>query len=66
MKVIRLTTLLDFGGQERQYISFAEAGFQLLQNEYIFAAIGHGGNAEQTIRSKGFEVVIFYTISIRF
>lgn len=59
MKIIRLTTLLDFGGQERQYISFAEADFQLLQNEYIFAAIGNGGYAENSIRKKGFEVVIF-------
>ena len=59
MRVIRLTTLLDFGGQERQYISFAEADFQRLQNEYIFAAIGHGGNAEKIIRKRGFEVVIF-------
>lgn len=59
MKVIRLTTLLDFGGQERQYISFSESDFQLLQNEYIFAAIGHGGFAEKSIREKGFEVVIF-------
>jgi glycosyltransferase involved in cell wall biosynthesis len=59
MKIIRLTTLLDFGGQERQYISFAETDFQLFQNEYIFAAIGHGGYAEQMIRKKGFEVVVF-------
>jgi len=59
MKVIRLTTLLDFGGQERQYISFSEADFQLLKNEYIFGAIGYGGHAEQIIRKKGFEVVIF-------
>jgi glycosyltransferase involved in cell wall biosynthesis len=59
MKIIRLTTLLDFGGQERQYISFAEADSESLKNEYIFAAIGHGGFAEQIIREKGFEVIIF-------
>ena len=59
MKVIRLTTSLDFGGQERQYISFTEATPQMLQNEYIFAAIGHGGYAEEVIRKNGFEVVIF-------
>jgi len=59
MKIIRLTTLLDFGGQERQYISFTEIDQQLLQNEYIFAAIGYGGYAERAIREKGFEVVIF-------
>ena len=59
MKIVRLSTLLDFGGQERQYLSFAETDFELLQNEYIFAAIGHGGDAEQRIREKGFEVVVF-------
>lgn len=59
MKVIRLTTSLDYGGQERQYISFTEATPQMLHNEYIFAAIGHGGYAEEVIRKNGFEVVIF-------
>lgn len=59
MKIIRLTTLLDFGGQERKYISFVENEFQSYKHEYIFAAIGHGGYAEQMIRKKGFQVIIF-------
>ena len=59
MTIIRLTTLLDFGGQERKYISFVENGKKALKNDYIFAAIGHGGHAEKFILEKGFEVKIF-------
>lgn len=58
MKIIRLTTLLDFGGQEKQYISFTNQK-EFLQNEYLFAAIGHGGFAEKNMREKGFQVKIF-------
>ncbi|MEN2436114.1 glycosyltransferase family 4 protein [Weeksellaceae bacterium A-14] len=57
MKILRLTTLLDFGGQEKQYISFTDNP-ELLQKEYVFAAIGHGGHAEQVLRKRGFEVHI--------
>lgn len=57
MRILRLTTLLDFGGQEKQYLSFTEKP-ELLKHEYIFAAIGFGGNAEETLRERGFEVHI--------
>lgn len=57
MKILRLTTLLDFGGQEKQYLSFTEQP-ELLQHHYVFAAIGFGGNAEETLRKRGFEVHI--------
>ena len=57
MKILRLTTLLDFGGQEKQYISFTEKA-ELLKNEYVFAAIGYGGNAEKILKERGFEVYI--------
>ena len=57
MKILRLTTLLDFGGQEKQYISFTEKP-ELLQNEYVFVAIGYGGNAERVLKGRGFEVHI--------
>ncbi|UFK97097.1 glycosyltransferase [Kaistella faecalis] len=57
MKVLKITTLLDFGGQEKQYVSFTEKP-ELLKNHYIFAAIGHGGSAEKFIREKGFPVHI--------
>ncbi len=59
MKIIRLTTLLDFGGQERQYISFVEDEMSPTSDQYIFAAIGYGGYAEKYIRERGFEVKIF-------
>lgn len=57
MKILRLTTLLDFGGQEKQFLSFTEKP-NLLQNEYVFAAIGYGGNAEKLLKERGFEVHI--------
>ena len=57
MKVLRLTTLLDFGGQERKYISFTENA-ALLHHQYVFAAIGYGGNAEKLLKERGFEVHI--------
>ena len=57
MKILRLTTLLDFGGQEKKYLSFTEQP-ELLQHHYVFAAIGFGGNAEETLRKRGFEVHI--------
>ena len=57
MKILRLTTLLDFGGQEKQYISFTEKP-ELLHHTYVFAAIGFGGNAEKILRERGFEVHI--------
>lgn len=59
MKIIRLTTLLDFGGQERKYISFVQDGKNVLKNQYIFAALGYGGYAERYIKEQGFEVKIF-------
>lgn len=58
MKVVRITTLLDFGGQERKYLSFTSDKSKL-NNDYIFAAIGYGGHAEKIVRERGFEVVIF-------
>lgn len=58
MKIIRLTTLLDFGGQEKQYISFTDEPDKL-KNEYIFASIGHGGYAEKLLKERGFEVKVF-------
>lgn len=58
MKVIRLTTLLDFGGQERKYLLFTESP-EGLQHEYVFAALGYGGHTEGVLRSRGFRVRIF-------
>ncbi|MGX7668079.1 glycosyltransferase [Flavobacterium pedocola] len=58
LKIARVTTLLDFGGQEQQYLSFTECK-DMLKNDYVFSAIGHGGFAEKTIRERGFEVQVF-------
>lgn len=58
MKIVRITTLLNFGGQEKQYLTFTE-NKSILNHQYIFAAIGHGGFAEKIIRERGFEVKIF-------
>jgi glycosyltransferase involved in cell wall biosynthesis len=58
LKVIRLTTSLDFGGQEKKYISFSQQ-IPLIKNEYIFGAIGRGGFAENLLKSKNYNVQIF-------
>lgn len=58
MKVIRLTTSLNFGGQEKQYLSMTEIP-KLLRDDYVFAALGHGGHAEKVLIERGFKVVIF-------
>ncbi len=57
MKILRITTSLDFGGQEQQFISFASAR-EMLKNEYVFAAIGYGGHAEKALVNRGFKVHI--------
>jgi glycosyltransferase involved in cell wall biosynthesis len=58
VKIVRLTTSLDFGGQEKQYISFTNASSKL-KHEYVFAAIGNGGDASRNLKEKGFEVNVF-------
>lgn len=55
MKIVRLTTLLDFGGQERKYLSFTEDKSKL-QHEYIFAALGYGGFTSTELMNRGFTV----------
>lgn len=58
MKIIRLTTSLDFGGQEKQYISFTNHP-QLLRHKYFFGCLGKGGFTEEDLKRKGFEVRVF-------
>lgn len=55
MKIVRLTTLLDFGGQERKYLSFTNDKSKL-HHEYIFAALGHGGYTSNELQKRGFSV----------
>jgi len=58
MKIIRITTLLDFGGQERKYLNFTKNP-ALLSNEYVFASIGKGGHASRLLEKRGFRVKVF-------
>lgn len=58
MKVLHLTTLLNYGGQESTYISLVQDK-SILEYEYVFASIGYGGHAEKIIRNQGFEVTVF-------
>ncbi|KAA6348121.1 4-alpha-N-acetylgalactosaminyltransferase [termite gut metagenome] len=46
MKIIRITTLLDFGGIERKMENLS---YWKDDNEWIFVAIGGGGRSEQKI-----------------
>ncbi|AKP53018.1 glycosyltransferase [Cyclobacterium amurskyense] len=58
MKILRITTYLDFGGQEKQYISFTNSKNNF-KYSYVFASIGKGGYSENDIRQKGFDVKVF-------
>ena len=55
MKIIRLTTFLDFGGIEKRLTNISMHNDSA--NEWIFCAIGKGGVAERAIRDNGKKVV---------
>ena len=57
MKIIRLTTLLDFGGIESKMANLSSHNDE--DNDWIFCAIGKGGVAEKKIIEKKKEVVCF-------
>lgn len=56
MKIIRITTALNFGGIERRLINISS---HQDQNEWLFCAINHGGNAEVAIQNNGKRVICF-------
>ena len=56
MKIIRLTTLLDFGGIESK---MANLSTHSDDNEWIFCALGKGGAAEKKISQNNKKVVCF-------
>lgn len=56
MKIIRLSTFLDFGGIESKMVNISSC--QDDENEWIFVAIGKGGDAEKKIKTKGKKVII--------
>ena len=55
MKIQRLTSQLALGGQEKINNCITERP-ESLKYDYEFGAIGYGGNAERTLRERGFEV----------
>ena len=56
MKIIRLSTFLDFGGIESKMANLSTYNDD---NEWIFCAIGKGGIAESKIKSQNKKVVCF-------
>lgn len=57
MKIIRLTTFLDFGGIESKMANLSSLSDD---NEWIYCSIGKGGTAEKQIAKNNKEVVCFY------
>lgn len=51
MKILRLTTLLDFGGIETKMANLST--YNDKKNEWVFVALGKGGEAEKKIRANG-------------
>lgn len=51
MKILRLTTLLDFGGIETKMANLST--YNDKENEWVFVALGEGGEAEKKIRANG-------------
>jgi len=56
MKIVRLTTFLDFGGIETRLSTIAHVKDD---NEWIFCAINKGGSAESKIRNQNKRVYVF-------
>ena len=56
MKIIRLSTFLDFGGVEKRLTNIAHVQDE---NQWIFCAINKGGTAEKEIEKLGKRVVVF-------
>ncbi|ESU22158.1 hypothetical protein FEDK69T_21340 [Flavobacterium enshiense DK69] len=56
MKIIRLTTFLDFGGVEKRLVNISHANDG---NDWVFCAINKGGEAETKIREQGKKVISF-------
>lgn len=58
MKIIRLCTLLDFGGLEQRLVNISKVEDE---NEWVFCALGSGGLAGDQIRKNGKRVVLLQT-----
>lgn len=57
MKIIRLSTFLDFGGIESKMVNLSTT--TNAQMEWVFCAIGKGGVASEKIKENGKRVVLF-------
>lgn len=55
MKIVRLSTFLDFGGIETKMVNLSE--YEDLNNDWVFVAINKGGIAEKKIRANNKRVV---------
>jgi glycosyltransferase involved in cell wall biosynthesis len=53
-KVIRLATILDFGGVERRFVNVSKLD---LNSEKVFVSLSRGGWAEQEIKQNGCRVI---------
>jgi glycosyltransferase involved in cell wall biosynthesis len=58
MKIIRLCTVLDFGGLEQRLVSISRVEDE---HEWVFCALGTGGEAAQQIAENGKRVVLLET-----
>lgn len=57
MKIVRLSTFLDFGGIESKMVKISN--YNDLNNEWIFCALGKGGEAEKEIKNNNKRVICF-------
>lgn len=55
MKVLRLSTFLDYGGIESKMVKIAERDSEDI--EFVYVALGNGGEAERKINSAGRRVI---------
>lgn len=58
MKIIRLCTLLDFGGLEQRLVNISKVQDE---HEWVFCAFGTGGEAARQIEENGKRVVLLET-----
>ncbi|MDH6307771.1 glycosyltransferase involved in cell wall biosynthesis [Dysgonomonas sp. PFB1-18] len=56
MKIVRLTTFLDFGGIESRFVNLSHVKDD---NNWLFCAINKGGDAERKIRKQNKSVYVF-------
>lgn len=58
MKILRLSTFLDFGGIESKMVNLSS--LEDVENEWVFVALGKGGQSEKKIQAKGKRTVCLH------